>query len=161
MYIVPVSRTVARPASVFDRLFDDTFERFFSAASPAQTPLRPALDVAETDTHYSVTLDLPGVAKEDVKVSIDGKRVHIEAEARSTSDPKEDAASDAKEAAPETQAAAPRVLYRERSFARYARSIVLPTEPEQAESSAKLENGVLTLSLTKRRSTQPARLTVN
>jgi HSP20 family protein len=156
MFLVPVSRQATRSSRSFDRLFDDTFERFFAAgAAPAQGTVRPALDVAETETHYTVTLDLPGVAKEDVKVSIDGKRVSIEAQAAV----KEEAKAEGEAAAVKVDA--PRVLYRERSVARYARSIVLPAEPEQAESSAKLENGVLTLTLTKKRTAQPSRIAVN
>ena len=43
-----------------------------------------------------------------------------------------------------------RVLYAERSVASYARSFTLPVEVDQAESSAKMEHGVLTLQLAKR-----------
>ena len=101
------------------------------------TPARrsPAVDVAESDTAYTVTLDLPGIAKEDVKVSIDGRRVDIEAQA-AKSDERND--SD-------------RIVYRERAASRYARSFTLPAELDEAQSTAKLENGVLSLTLTKRR----------
>ncbi|HEV7914829.1 MAG TPA: Hsp20 family protein, partial [Albitalea sp.] len=43
-----------------------------------------------------------------------------------------------------------RVLYRERSTARYARTISLPAEVDQAASQAKVDNGVLTLTLVKK-----------
>ena len=41
------------------------------------------------------------------------------------------------------------MVYRERSVASYARSFRLAQEVDQAESGAKLENGVLTLTLPK------------
>jgi len=91
--------------------------------------------VAETDTAYTVTLDLPGIAKEDVKVSIDGRRVDIEAQTAQSEERKD----------------SERIVYRERASSRYARSFTLPAELDEAQSSAKLENGVLSLTLTKRR----------
>lgn len=96
----------------------------------ADTARAPALDVERTDSGYTVALDVPGVAKGDVKVTIDGKRVSIEAASQSQE------ASDGK-----------RLIYRERSSRRFARSFTLPEALDQTASSAKLENGVLTLTL--------------
>ena len=42
------------------------------------------------------------------------------------------------------------MLYRERSTAAYARTVVLPAEVDQAQSQARFENGVLTLTLAKK-----------
>jgi HSP20 family protein len=42
------------------------------------------------------------------------------------------------------------VLYRERSTAAYARTLVLPAEVDQTQSEAKFENRVLTLTLAKK-----------
>jgi HSP20 family protein len=96
------------------------------------------------------------VTREDVKVSIDGRRVSIVAEARPV-EPTADAASDAgTDAAKVTE----RVVVRERAVASFARSFTLQSEIDQSESQAKLDNGVLTLTLTKR-SANAARLTVN
>ena len=78
-------------------------------------------------------LDVPGVAKEDVKVTIDGKRVSVEAAS----------AAQAKSGDKDGQ----RLIYRERASRRFARSFTLPEALDQTASSAKLENGVLTLTL--------------
>lgn len=94
----------------------------------------PALDIAEDDKAYSVTVDMPGVTKDAVKVRVEGRRVHIET-----------ASADA--AAPTDGS---RVLYRERRAASYARSFSLPVEIDQGQSQARFENGVLTLTLVKR-----------
>ena len=88
---------------------------------------------------------MPGVAKEDVKVSIDGRRVSIEAQLRKDEEKKE----------------GDRVVYRERSLSSYARSFSVASEVDQAESSAKLENGVLTLTLAKRGAPASTRIAVN
>jgi len=105
----------------------------------------PALDVAETDTGYEVVLDVPGVTKEDVKVSIEGRRVTVQAKT-DRSDEKKDG---------------DRIVYRERAAARFARSFTLPVELDQATSGAKLDNGVLTLTLAKRAANGSSQITVD
>jgi HSP20 family protein len=158
MFIVPVSRRAVPSARVFDRLFDDAFDRFFTApaAGDASPVRRPSLDVSESDTQYVVTLDVPGVSREDVQVSVEGRRVSIVAEAKVDSVKTEAAKEDAAEA----PAPAERVILRERSAVSYARSFTLPAEIDQGGSQARLENGVLTLTLAKRNASA-ARLTVN
>lgn len=139
MFVVPVSRH----ASPIARLFDDSFERFFHSGSDAARS--PALDVAESDTAYTVKLDMPGVAKEDVKVSIDGRLVTVQAKSAHDSEQKE----------------GDRIVYRERALSSYSRSFKLAQEVEQSTSAAKLENGVLSLTLAKRNAPTAAQITVN
>ena len=148
MFIVPVSRRASANVRGFDRLFDDAFDRLFSQPATSDTaPVRrPAIDVTESDSGYVVTLDVPGVTREDVKVSIDGRRVSIVAEARGADATPEAAADGATEAPRSTD----RVILRERAVASFARSFTLQSEIDQAASQAKLDNGVLTLTLTKR-----------
>ncbi|HEX7637460.1 MAG TPA: Hsp20 family protein, partial [Burkholderiaceae bacterium] len=82
MFIVPVSRRAAASrVREFDRLFDDAFRLLDTVATDGTPVRRPAIDVAETEAGYVVTLDVPGVAREDVQVSIDGRRVSVVAEA--------------------------------------------------------------------------------
>ncbi len=145
MFIVPVSRRAAVRARHFDHLFDNALEQLFAQPAADAAPVRrPAIDVSESDRGYVVTLDVPGVSREDVKVSIDGRSVSIVAEARNAK------ATDAATDTPEAPKASDRVILRERAVASYARSFTLPSEIDQASSQAKLDNGVLTLTLVKR-----------
>jgi len=57
MFIVPFTRPATLSRSL-ERWLDD---RLFD---PASAPRSPALDLSEDDKAYTVTLDLPGVAKE-------------------------------------------------------------------------------------------------
>lgn len=148
MFLVPVSRSSSELHRGLERLFDDSFlDRLFgpAATEPATGTRSPSLDVSESERAYTVLLDLPGVAKSDVKIAIDGRRVSIEAAA-----PRQDETREGE-----------RVLYRERSATRWARSFTLPQDIDQAESQARLDNGVLTLTLTKRRASSAQHLTVN
>jgi HSP20 family protein len=158
MFIVPVSRRASANVRGFDRLFDVAFDRLLNQPTDDAAPVRrPAIDVSESDTGYVVTLDVPGVTREDVKVSIDGRRVSIVAEARGAEAPAADANADPAAEAPKST---DRVILRERAFASFARSFTLQSEIDQSASQAKLDNGVLTLTLTKRHAAA-SQLTVN
>ena len=157
MFIVPVSRRASANVRGFDRLFDVAFDRLLNQPADDSAPVRrPAIDVSETDSGYTVTLDVPGVTREDVKVSIDGRRVSIVAEARIA----EAAAQAPADAATDAAKSTDRVILRERAFASFARSFTLQAEIDQSSSQAKLDNGVLTLTLTKRHAAS-TQLTVN
>lgn len=150
MFLVPVSRRNTE----WSRMFDDAFDRFFataaaapsaSSAASASTAATPALDVRESSTAWTVKMDLPGVSREDVKVAIDGNVVSVQAQGREDSERTE----------------GERLIYRERASASYARRFSLPAEVDQSQSGARLEHGVLTLTLGKRSASPSAQLTVN
>ena len=156
MFVLPVSRTHAlarRDARVsafhglVDRLFDESYDRYLSGAAEG-TARTPAMDVSESDTAYTLAFDVPGAAREQLKVSVEGRRVVLSTVAAVA--PEAPAAVEG-EAAPQADAQpAVRTLYRERAAARYARTVSLPAEVDQAASQAKFENGVLTLVLAKK-----------
>lgn len=150
MFLVPMTRNSAELARSFDRLFDDgLFDRFLAPTraegSAANAARSPALDVTETDRAYTVKVEMPGVSKDDVKIAIEGRRVSVEATTTHAEEKKD----------------GERVVYSERSVASYARSFTLPAEVDQAESSAKMEHGVLTLTLAKRGASKATQLTVS
>lgn len=144
MFLVPVNRNLSDLSRSLDRFFDDSFFGE-SRDSTAATLRSPALDVSESETAYTVTLDMPGVAKDAVKVNIDGRRISIDAEQRKDEEKKD----------------GERVIYRERTVNRYSRTFTLPQEISQSDSSASLEHGVLTLKLAKRGASTGSQLTVN
>jgi HSP20 family protein len=147
MFVLPIARTSHRAAAPqFSRLID----RLFDESAEHTAPRTPALDVSETDAGYTVAFEVPGVAREQLKVSVEGRRLSIEtvdlAAAAPADQPKE---------------TAPRVLYRERGAAHYARTVSLPAEVDQASSTAKFENGVLTLTLAKKVPTGATQISIN
>ena len=133
----------------FDRLFDEAFDR-----TPRDATRTPAIDVVETDAAYRIAFEVPGIAREQLKATIEGRRLVLEtiepvvaapaAEGEAKAEKAVDSAGD-KAALP-----AERTLYRERSTPRYARTVVLPAEVDASSADARLENGVLTLTLAKK-----------
>ncbi|MBB4844921.1 HSP20 family protein [Paucibacter oligotrophus] len=147
MFVFPVHASARQAQARQASDIAQRIERIFQGAESALALRSPALDVSETDTAYILQLDMPGVDKTAVKISIEGRRVNIDAE---QADPAETEA-----------VASPRQLYRERALTRFSRSIALPQEVNQGDSTARLESGVLTLTLVKRQATGPSHLTVS
>jgi HSP20 family protein len=142
-----------RPGSVedqFGRMVESMFEDFF-APFAAGTPrwsredtITPRLDVNETEKTYEVQAELPGVKKDDVKVSIDHDRITIEGECREANERRE----------------GENLVYSERSARKFMRSFLLPTEVDESAAQAKLENGILSLTLPKKQGSEARRLTI-
>ena len=93
---------------------------------------------------YAVSVDLPGVRKEDIQVSIDGPRVSITAENKAEREVKN----------------GEKLLHTERFATSYARSFELPVEVTEEGADAAFENGVLRLTLPKRAQVMSKRLAV-
>ncbi|GAB4472727.1 MAG: Hsp20/alpha crystallin family protein [Burkholderiaceae bacterium] len=139
---------------LFSPVFDEFFRDFFSRPAWMPSALldnglsmieRARMDVVDNGSSYEITVDLPGVKKEDINVSIDGSRVLISAESKTE----------------KTRKDGGRVIYAERSSASFARSFELPSEVTEAGAEARYENGVLTLTLPKKEAAQAKRLTIH
>jgi len=134
----------------FGRLVESMFEDFF--APLAQGGSRwleanasvPRLDMTESEQAYEVQAEMPGVEKDDVKIAIDHQRVTIEGECRKANERRE----------------GENVVYSERSARKFMRSFTLPMEVDDATAQAKLENGVLHLTLPKKQGSPVKRLQV-
>lgn len=133
---------------VVDNLFEEMLSPFLRGGAPAAWPAdsagAPRLSVSETDAAFEVQAELPGVKKEDVKVAVEHQRVSIEAEARSGSGQGEDS----------------KVLYSERGAGKFSRSFVLPAEVDEASAYARMEDGILTLTLPKKQGSEATRITI-
>ena len=160
MFVIPLARTTSRSVRspsferFVDRLFDESFDRL-AGASPAVTARTPAMDVSESDSHYTLSFDVPGATREALKVSVEGRRVTLTTVVPAAAAPSEKAAEPAVDAKP-----AERALYRERATAVFERTVALPVEVDQQASQAKFENGVLTLVLAKKVATGATQLQI-
>jgi HSP20 family protein len=140
MFVLPLSYPLPRRA--FRPVWNGSARH--CSDTGADVAQRPAMDVAETETGYTLSFDLPGMAREQVKVSIDGRHVAVEASAE----------------AADTAADSSRVVYRERRVPRFARSVALPVEIDAGASQARFADGVLTLTLVKKQPEGAKTLTI-
>ena len=101
----------------------------------------PKMDLSETDAAYELAVELPGVKKEAIEVSVYENDVTITAEATTEEERN--------------------WLLRERSVGRFSRTIALPEAVDDAASQARYADGVLYLTLQKKRASQVKRLAVH
>ena len=91
------------------------------------------VEVTENDTGYLVKAEVPGVAKDDIEVSVDGNVVTVSAEVKREKEAKE----------------GEKVLRTERYYGAVTRAFTLPMDVDFAKAEAKIDNGVLMLTLPK------------
>ena len=107
------------------------------------TALIPPVDVIEDEVSITVTADLPGVAKENLAIRVDGDTLTIEAPV----------------SLGEFQNIEP--VYAEIRAAQYKRSFTLSRELDPSKIEAKLNNGVLRLRIPKGEEAKPRRIDVS
>lgn len=123
---------------------DTLFRGFFRPVQMDRELPQIRMDVKENGNQYAVHADLPGVAKEDIHVTIDGNTVSISAEVRKQTEQKE----------------GERVLRRERHVGRVSRSFALEQEVDEATASARYQDGVLELTLPKKAAAAAKRISI-
>jgi HSP20 family protein len=105
----------------------------FLGLSPAtKCDWMPAADVREESDRYVVTVDLPGLAKDDVELSFENDVLTISGERKS-----------------ELQKDEGRVHRSERYYGKFTRAMRFPGDVRHQDISASFTNGVLEVSLPK------------
>lgn len=92
------------------------------------------LELKEDDKNFFVKAEIPGVKKDDIKVSVEGNRVSLSVEIKKEMEEKEDS----------------KVIRSERYYGSVARSFSLDESVDASAASAKYENGILKLTLPKK-----------
>ena len=121
-------RDAAWLPSVFNDLFDTDF-------MPKANATAPAINVKETDKAYIVELAAPGMTKEDFNVHINDEGNLIIKMEKKNETKEEDKSA--------------RYLRREFSYTKYEQTLILPDDVQKNDIAAKVEHGVLTISLPK------------
>lgn len=124
-------------AGLIDTFFADTLPEAFPGAAA------PATDIAETETAFHIAVELPGIREADVQVEVHERNLKITAERPDTS-----------------KAEGLRWHRREQRFGKRARTIVLPDTANTATIEAKLEHGLLSITVQKHEKAQPVRVQV-
>lgn len=97
----------------------------------------PRVDISEDEKNVFLTVELPGIRKEDVKVTVNEDNVLCIKGEKKREETVEDKEGDRS------------YIRVERSFGQFTRSFALPDTVKSDSVQAKFENGVLNLSLEK------------
>lgn len=140
MSLVPFHRThtPSRRTSGFDE-FDRIFDNFFknaltniNAPTLSVTDLAVKLDVSETDTSYLIHAELPGVAEDEIELTLSENVLTLSGEKQQESE--------------EEGKNFHRV---ERNYGSFKRVMQLPSDADEGSVSAKMKNGVLNIEIGK------------
>jgi HSP20 family protein len=142
----PMEHSLARFHDEIDRVFDRFYhEPFALSLSPLDWTRGafPRLDIAESDEHVTVTVELPGMKAEDVEIDVTGNMLTLRGEKR---EEKEEKGRDYR--------------YTERQFGSFSRTVQLPSTVDAEKVDASFKDGVLTIKLERRPEARPRKIKV-
>jgi HSP20 family protein len=125
-----------------NRLFNSLFDTPTVAAAPVRR-FAPATDLVESDTHYILRADIPGVSEDDITVELDGNVLSISGERKSRHEQRTSG------------------YYRyERSSGSFRRSVRLPDGVDADAIEANFDRGVLEVTVPKPQSVTPRKVAI-
>lgn len=140
-----------RPMRQMENIQDEVnrvFDSFFS------TPMRrrgedmgawlPDVDIVEDKDRIDVQVDLPGMEKDDIKVSVEDNILTLKGERRSFKEEKEKTYHQV-----------------ERTYGKFTRSFSLPSTVDGSKIKANYKNGVLKIELPKTEAVKPKEIPVS
>ena len=113
-------------------LFDDLFN--FPAFKPLNTRDIMKTDIKEFEDNYSLTMDLPGYAKEDIKIEMEKGYLSITAEKQEEKEAKDKEGN---------------IIHQERYCGKCSRSFYVGENVSEEEIKAAYQSGTLTLTIPK------------
>lgn len=112
----------------FQRIFND-FPNFSNYGNES---FSPRIDISENDKNFLIVAEIPGVTKDDLKITLQDNILTIEGEKKNTREEKDNN------------------YYREEiSFGKFKRSFTLPVEVDSDNVDANFKNGSLEIKLNK------------
>jgi HSP20 family protein len=135
----PVRDLATSEIARLNQMFSSVF-----GTEPADRPWAPAVDIYETPEHDVVLkAELPGMKREDIKVTVEHNRLSIEGERK-------------------LSGAVARDQYHrvESSYGTFRRSFTLPASVDASRVQAAHEDGVLTITVPQRPEAKPRQITV-
>jgi HSP20 family protein len=135
------SQQVAAAGQPLFRLFDTFFSD--NGEDLASRTWSPPVDIQETDDAYRIQVELPGLSKEDVQITLENSVLRLSGERKFEKDTKKEN------------------YHRiERTYGTFSRSFALPTQVSSDKVEAKFEDGVLSIVVPKAEQAKPRRIAI-
>jgi HSP20 family protein len=125
-----------------NRMMDEAFGAVGNGGTLASA-WTPSCDVFEDKENLKIVLELPGVAPEDVKISLENQVLTIQGEKKQVAEEQSE-----------------RWHRYERSYGSFERMFTLPSTVDADRIDAKVEHGLLTVTLPKAERSRPREITV-
>lgn len=125
-----------------EREIENLFDGFLSD-EVVSSPRFPAIDIAEKETESELIAEMPGVGKEDVRISMRDGVLTISGERKATALPDDS-----------------RWIRNETPAGQFSRSLTVPHEVKTDAITAELKNGILRVVLPKAETARPRAIMV-
>ena len=134
-----INRDSLMPFSGFSDLLEDWLsEAPRGWAAPAGSAV-PATDVEETESHYLVSMDVPGVSKDQIQIEVHDGTLRVTAERKDRFERKGSSS---------------------RQYGKWQRSFTLPQGMDAEHIEASCEDGVLRIALPKSEAAKPRQIKI-
>ena len=128
-----------------NRLFNQAFDAPGAGTGNGGSARRwmPAMDLLETDDHFVLRADLPGMTEQDITIELEDNVLTVAGERKAEHEDKREG------------------YYRvERAFGSFARSLTLPKGVDGEAVTAAFDNGVLEVRIPKPEERKPRKITI-
>lgn len=146
MKLTPYRRNRNLSTDLFDQmdwLFDDWGRNSPVREFLSERVLSPSCDISESNDHFLMSIDIPGMKPEDIKIEVSNNILTVSGERRREERESEDS-----------------IQHYEKSYGYFKRSFSLPTSIESESVEARYDNGVLELFLPKTQSAQSRQIQI-
>jgi HSP20 family protein len=128
----------------FDRLFDQFPTGLFGPPAPSlETMWNPSLDFSENEKEFIVRLEVPGIPKDDLEITVDGRTLTLSGRRAFEQEEKTE-----------------EYFWRERQQGRFVRTVQLPGAVNAANVAATYVDGVMSVRLPKAEPTVKSRIPI-
>jgi len=126
-----------------NRVFSEFFGRAPGRRTLTEGLWAPLMDIEETKDELVIKAEVPGMAKDDIKIQINHDVLSISGERKHEEETKD------------------KTYHRiERTYGKFQRIIRMPTEVQSAKTKASYENGVLTIRIPKSEEVKPREIAI-
>jgi HSP20 family protein len=126
-----------------NRLFGTVFDTPAQGSGGTLRRWMPAMDLVETEGHFVLRADLPGLSEEDVNIELEDRVLTVSGERKAEH--------------PESQDGYLRV---ERAFGSFSRSLTLPEGIDPESVAASFDRGVLEVQIPKPEERKPRKISI-
>lgn len=134
--------TVQSIQSAVNRIFDEALSEFLAPSQQRGTSWSPAVDIYETATDLIFEVEVPGLDREAVTISIDNGHLTIGGQRTAVEEGRTH-------------------HRRERGYGKFERSFQLPASADTERVSARMDRGVLVITVPKREEARTRQIPVS
>jgi len=135
-------RSIFSLKSDMDRLFDNFFTDRTSQLQ-SYSDITPIVDVEETDQEFLISVEIPGIKKDDIKITFENNYLTISGEKKIKKDVKKE-----------------NFHHMERSYGKFSRTLAIPAGVKLDKIEAEYEQGVLNIKVPKAEEAKPKQIEV-